>query len=65
MYEADDKIIADIFKLTKKIMLVIKKSMKCNYVQLWVSGEEIPHFHIHLLPRYANDNLPGHPRKNI
>jgi len=63
MYEADDKTITDIFKLTKKVMLALKKAMKCDYVQVWVSGEEIPHFHIHLLPRYFNDNLPNPSRK--
>ncbi|MFA5773594.1 MAG: HIT domain-containing protein [Candidatus Paceibacterota bacterium] len=63
MYEVDDKIIAGIFKLTKKLMLALKKSMKCDYVQEWVSGEEIPHFHIHLLPRYSTDDLPNPKRK--
>jgi len=63
MYEADDKTIADIFKLTKKLMLALKKSMRCDYVQEWVSGEEIPHFHIHLLPRYSTDDLPNPKRK--
>jgi histidine triad (HIT) family protein len=63
MYEADDKTTADIFKLTKKIMLALKKSLKCDYVQVWISGEEIPHFHIHLLPRYFKDDLPNPLRK--
>ena len=63
MQEADDKTISDIFKLTKKIMLAMKKSMKCDYVQESVVGEEIPHFHIHLIPRYFNDNLPKFPTK--
>lgn len=63
MYEADDKTIANIFKLVKKMMLALKKAMKCDYVQVWISGEEIPHFHIHLLPRYFDDGLPNPLRK--
>jgi len=63
MYEADDKTIANIFKVTKKIMIALKKSMKCDYVQMWVSGEEIPHFHVHLLPRYSHETFPSFPRK--
>jgi diadenosine tetraphosphate (Ap4A) HIT family hydrolase len=63
MYDADDKTISNIFNLTKKIMLALKKAMKCDYVQVWISGEEIPHFHIHLLPRYLKDNLPDPIRK--
>lgn len=63
MYEVDDKTIADIFILTKKLMLTVKKSMECDYVQEWVSGEEIPHFHVHILPKYSTDNTPGPKRK--
>ena len=63
MQEADDQTISEIFLLTKKIMLAIKKGMVCDYVQVSVNGEEIPNFHIHLIPRYFNDNLPAYPRK--
>lgn len=63
MQEADDKIIADIYKLAKKMMLALKKSLKCDYVQLSVVGNEVPHFHVHLIPRYKNDNLPDLPTK--
>jgi len=63
MQEADDQTISEIFLLTKKIMIGMKKEMKCDYVQEGVYGEEVPHFHIHLIPRYFNDNLPNFPRK--
>lgn len=61
MQEADDKIISDIYKLAKKMMLVLKKSLKCDYVQMSVVGNEIPHFHVHLIPRYKKDNFPNFP----
>lgn len=61
MQEADDKIISDIYKLAKKMVLVLKKSLKCDYVQLSVVGNEVPHFHIHLIPRYKKDNFPNLP----
>ncbi len=63
MQESDDKIIANIYKLAKKMMLVLKKSLKCDYVQLSVVGNEVPHFHIHLIPRYRNDNFKNFPVK--
>jgi len=63
MQEADDKTISDIFKLTKKMMLTLKKSLKCDYVQESVIGNEVPHFHIHLIPRYYVDNFGDFPRK--
>lgn len=61
MQEVDDKTIADIFKLTKKIMLALKKSLKCDFVQVGIVGTEVPHFHIHLIPRYYKDNFKNFP----
>lgn len=63
MQEADDKMVGDIYKLAKKMMLALKKSLKCDYVQLSVIGNEIPHFHIHLIPRYKNDKFYNFPVK--
>ena len=62
MQESEDKTIEDIFKLTKKMMLVFKKGLGCDYVQIGIYGEEIPHFHIHLIPRMFNDDLPKFTR---
>jgi histidine triad (HIT) family protein len=63
MQDADDKTISDIFKLTKKMMLALKKALKCDYVQESVVGNEVPHFHIHLIPRYSGDNFKNLPTK--
>ncbi len=63
MQDVDDETISEIFKLTKKIMKAIKKGMGCDYVLASVSGKDVPHFHIHLIPRFFNDNLPDFPTK--
>jgi histidine triad (HIT) family protein len=63
MQDANDEIVSEIFKLSKKLMLAIKKGMNCDYVQLSVVGKDVPHFHIHLIPRYSNKNLPEFPTK--
>ncbi len=63
MQEADDKTIGDIFKLTKKMMLALKKSLKCDYVQESVVGNEVPHFHVHVIPRYNGDFFRNFPTK--
>lgn len=63
MQEADDKMISDIFKLTKKMMLALKKGLNCDYVQVSVVGNEVPHFHIHLIPRYHSTVLKNFPTK--
>lgn len=63
MQDSDDKTISDIFKLTKKLMLALKKGMGCDFVQIGIVGTEIPHFHIHLIPRFLNDNFKNFPKK--
>lgn len=63
MQDADDETIGDIFKLSKKLMLAIKKGIGCDYVQLSIVGSDVPHFHIHLIPRYFKDSLPMFPTK--
>ena len=63
MQEADDKTISDIFILSKKLMLALKKALKCDYVHESVVGNEVPHFHVHLIPRYKNDVFRNYPTK--
>jgi histidine triad (HIT) family protein len=55
MYESEDKAISDIFIKAKKLMLAIKSGLGCDYVELRIVGEEVPHFHIHLIPRLFTD----------
>ena len=57
MQDADDETISDIFKLAKKLMKSLKNAMSCDYVTVSVVGKDVPHFHVHLIPRYLNDNL--------
>ena len=61
MQDAPDEIISEIYKIAKKLMHALKKSMGADYVQLSVVGEEIPHFHIHLFSRMYNDGLLRFP----
>lgn len=63
MQDVDDETIAEAFKLTKKLMLATKKGIGCDYVQVSVVGKDVPHFHIHLIPRYFNDGLPQYATK--
>jgi histidine triad (HIT) family protein len=58
MQEVDDFTVSEIFKLSKRLMLAIKNELKCDYVQLSVGGTDVPHFHVHLIPRYFDDGFP-------
>lgn len=63
MQDAKDETVGEIYILAKKLMSALKKVTNADYVQLGVSGEEIPHFHIHLFTRDYNDGLLRYPHK--
>ncbi len=64
MQDADEETTAGIFNLARKIMKAMKEGLPCDYVLVSVVGTEIPHFHIHLIPRHFDDGLPEFPTKH-
>ena len=64
MQDADDETIKDIFSLAKKMMKALKIGLKADYVSLSVVGKDVPHFHIHLIPRYLKkDKFKEYPTR--
>ncbi len=61
MQDADDDTISKIFILARNLMRKIQKNLPCDYVQINVVGELVQHFHIHLMPRYLDDNFSKWP----
>lgn len=59
MDEVPDELLGQMFIRTKKLMKAMKQGLECDFVQLSVVGKDVPHFHIHLIPRYLNDGLKG------
>ena len=59
MQDAPDELISAIFIKAKELMVVLKKALAADYVQLSVVGNEVPHFHIHLIPRMHGENIHG------
>lgn len=64
MQEAPDDLIGEMFIRTKKIMQAIKDGLGCDYVEVRVVGEEVPYFHIHLIPHNINEAIYGLERKS-
>lgn len=50
IHDTPDAIVGDIFIKAKEIIIAMRKGIPCDYVQVFVEGEEVPHFHIHLIP---------------
>jgi histidine triad (HIT) family protein len=63
MIDVPDKLLGYCFIKVKELSLKIKKSMEADYISISVSGVDISHFHIHLIPRNLNDGLHGFPTK--
>ena len=57
LVDTPDDVIADMFPKAKMLMKNIKSATDCDFVVLSVVGTEVPHFHIHLLPRHKHDGL--------
>ncbi|HRH24849.1 MAG TPA: HIT family protein [Candidatus Paceibacterota bacterium] len=61
MQDVPNELLAYLFIKTKELMISMKKGLSCDYIQVSVVGKDVPHFHIHLMPRYLDDNLSGWP----
>ena len=71
LFELPDETAAEVFVLAKKLVTQMKDKLNCdgfNVVQNneEVAGQTVFHFHMHLIPRYTDDNQkiswkPGEP----
>lgn len=57
MTDVPDTELAHAFILAKKIMVSMKENIPCDFVIQSVVGDEVPHFHIHLIPQNTNEPL--------
>lgn len=61
LYEMDEEVAARAFKLAKKMVITMTEVLGCdgyNVVQNngEAAGQTVFHFHMHLIPRYKNDD---------
>ena len=62
IFDMDEKLSGEIMQLGWKVANVINKSLEpdgmnlvqCNYK---AGNQVVPHFHLHVIPRYKDDNL--------
>ena len=46
----------ELMKFSRRVALAIKKVVSCNRIGISVIGLEVPHVHVHLIPRSRNDS---------
>jgi histidine triad (HIT) family protein len=59
--DAPDALVGKLFITANKLIRAMKAGLSCDYVQLSVVGKDVPHVHVHLMPRYLDDSLRGWP----
>ncbi len=55
IHDVPSPLVGEIFIKAKEIIEAMRKGLGCDYVQVGVVGNEVPHFHIHLIPRKLTD----------
>lgn len=68
MLDLDDKTLSHIHKISKDIYNVLKEKLNIDgltLVQNNFYGQEIKHYHVHLIPRYKNDDVKQLSNKEI
>lgn len=62
IYELSDEDASKIFVVAKRVATVMEKILKCDGMNILqnngeTAGQSVFHLHVHLIPRYKNDNL--------
>lgn len=50
IFDLDDYYLSKILLYSKKIANALKKTISCNRIGISVTGLEVPHTHVHLIP---------------
>lgn len=45
----------DYLEFCKKVSVSIQLALKPDFVSLYTYGTDVPHAHVHLIPKYSND----------
>lgn len=59
MTDTPDEQVSYLYVKAKELMIHVKEKMGADFVVLSVVGMDVPHFHIHLIPRKEGDGLAG------
>ena len=60
LFEIPEDVLADASKVAKKVAGTMKEKLSCDGLNLVqnngeAAGQTVMHFHLHIIPRYAND----------
>jgi len=53
--ELPDELYGAMFAVAKKLATTLKEEQKADYIHLSIVGKDVPHVHVHLIPRTLED----------
>ena len=56
MTDVPDDLVGKLFIKAKQIMIVMKEQLGCDFIHVGVVGTDVPHFHVHLIPRFIKED---------
>ena len=68
IYDVDNETLTYIFNIAKDISKEYKEKLNCEgttFIQNNELGQDVKHFHLHLLPRYKEDSLRQRSNEEI
>lgn len=62
IFEMDDDVASKLLVVVKKVSTAIKEELNCDGMNILqnngeAAGQTVFHFHMHIIPRYENDNV--------
>ncbi|MCK4670491.1 MAG: HIT family protein [Nanoarchaeota archaeon] len=60
--EMPEEEFAEMNKVVHRLANVLKKATDAEYIHLGIEGIDVPHVHIHLVPRKKDDGLSSYKR---
>ncbi len=68
LYEIPEDALAAVYATAKRVAVALKSEYGCDGTSTRqhndaAAGQEVPHLHVHVFPRYADDLLYEHDRR--
>lgn len=62
IFDVPEEILSHLLKISQKISKILKISVRAEGINIGINngqiaGQIVPHLHIHVIPRYANDGF--------
>lgn len=56
--EVPDEVADKLFRAARHVSRQLREEIGADYIQLSIIGTDVPHVHVHLLPRFLKDKPP-------